>query len=507
MRRFFVAPRRAARAFALWFFISAASMSMLAAYEYQSGLSALSERSRGIETLLAERLAQHDAHLTAIGTLVRMFSRESAPFLQGLAENIIARYPRITDIAVFDLTAENPQSWNYGSVDGPMPISAPPRDTLPHLANAGETEIRPSGVTNSYEIYKLVVPGRMLRMRINADALLDEQQIPAQYALTLGLGQSVLSSLENSGSAVLKASNDLTMHNQSQPLRLTVTRGFGLAELLPPQLVVPLLAALAAAIWLVTYFRYANDERRRQEHRAELLEQDAKLAHAARVNALGEMASGIAHELAQPIAAILAQSQAARRALTIARPDIVEKALEGNIRDAKRAGDILGRMRAYISGAAAHLEEVSLFLALSDAVRLIEADLAQRNIELLVIPASEEITVTIDIISFQQVVLNLIRNAADAAAPGADPRITVSAERERNEAVIKIADNGPGIDPSLLDRVFEPFFTTKQDGMGLGLPLSSRLIEKMDGSLSIRNEGGACFMIRLPSGASNDLPR
>ena len=501
MRRFSIKPKRSRQAFALWLAATVVSVPILAAYEYGSGLSDLSERSWSIETLLAERLAQHDAHLTALGTLIRMSPQEPSLYMQGLAKNIMSRYPRITDFAIFDLD-DLTRAWDYGSADGPKLILEQSAGGLPKLKIAGETAIQPSAAPNSYEIFKLVVPRRILRLRISADALLDGEQLPAQYSVTLAFGDSVLSHRDNGRSALVNVSTVVLMSNHSQPLRLTVARDLGFAELLPSQLVLPLLALLAAVTWLVTRYLYASEERRRQEQRAALLEQDAKLAHAGRLNALGEMASGIAHELAQPLAAMLAQSQAARRALTIGRSDILERALDANIREAKRAGDILGRMRAYISGVAARLEEVPLAQALAEAVRLIETDLSQRNIKLSVTLSSEDDTVAIDVISFQQVILNLIRNAADAVAHQTSPRIALSAERERNEVLIKIADNGPGIDPSSLDRIFEPFFTTKPDGMGLGLPLSSRLIEKMDGSLSARNEGGACFIIRLPSGSS-----
>ena len=230
-----------------------------------------------------------------------------------------------------------------------------------------------------------------------------------------------------------------------------------------------------------------------------LLEQDAKLAHAGRVNAMGEMASGIAHELAQPIAAILSQSQAARRALAIKRSDILEKAIDANIRDAKRAGDILSRMRAYISGAAARIEEVPLSDAVSEALQLVQADLAQRGITLKVTLSDHVGTGKIDVISFQQVIHNLIRNAADAVAGGDNPTIALDARALESEILITISDNGPGIEPASLDRIFDPFFTTKKDGMGLGLPLSSRLIENMNGSIEASNDGGARFTIHLPA--------
>jgi signal transduction histidine kinase len=450
--------------------------------------------------LLAERLAQHDAHLSGLGAVVRMSASEPSPSLQGLSENIIARYPRITHIATLTLRDQTASAIDYGKAEGPVVQAEQPVSELPILAEIGGTAVRPVVGIRAYEIFKLVAPDRILRMRINADALINMDHGPGPYSATLTLGDTRLAALHRTGPAILEASSVSQLSNHSQPLRLTISRGFGLAELVPLWLTTPMLVTLAIVTWLAVLYRNERRDHRRQEKRAMLLEQEAKLAHAGRINAMGEMASGIAHELAQPIAALLSQSQAARRALTIDRGDILEKAVEANVREAKRAGDILGRMRAYISGAAAQIEEISLSKAVKHALSLVETDLEKRGIALNVSFSGEIDRVRIDVIAFQQVVHNLIRNAADAVADRETPRIDVATRLLGNEALILILDNGPGIDAVMLTRIFEPFFTTKATGMGLGLPLSARLIETMDGSIEARNEGGACFVIRLPMG-------
>ncbi len=497
MKRFLTVRALPFQAIGIWFAASLCGLLLLAAYQYRSGLSELSDRARSAETLLAERLAQHDAHLSGLGAVVRMSAREPSSSLQGLSENIIARYPRITDIATLNLGPQTASVIDYGKVSGPALEVQQPVSDLPRLADVGETAVRPVPGAHAYEIFKLVSSGRILRLRINADALLGVDPDPGPYSANLMLGDTLLAAHHQTGPAVLTASSVLQENNHSQPLNLTISRGFGLAELLPPWLVFPMLVILAAVTWLVGKYRNASRDQRRQEQRAILLEQEARLAHAGRINAMGEMASGIAHELAQPIAALLSQSQAARRARMIDRDDILEKALEANIREAKRAGDILGRMRAYISGAAAQIEQMPLSRAMREALSLVETDLAQRGITLDVILSDETVSVRIDVIGFQQVVHNLIRNAADAVVDRDIPRIGVATRLIDDEALIMITDNGPGIDTAMLTRIFEPFFTTKTAGMGLGLPLSARLIETMEGSIEARNEGGACFVIRL----------
>ncbi|WP_313199444.1 sensor histidine kinase [Rhizobium sp.] len=487
------------RALAVWLLMSLAAIGLLVAYQYVSGLSDLSKRARSMEMLLAERLAQHDAHLSGLGAVVRMSPDEPSTSIQGLAENIIARYPRITNITTITIGNGTVRAVSYGRAQHPEIANLQPNLDLTGLDKIGDTSARPATTPHAYEIFKLVAPKRILRLRIDTGALLDMGDGGADYSSTLSLDGAVLLETSRGTHALLTASNALDTSNHSQPLHLTVSRGFRLNELAPPHLALPLLAALAAITWLIMRYRHASRERQSQERRATLFEQEAKLAQVGRINAMGEMASGIAHELAQPIAAMLSQSQAAKRALTIDRPDILVTAVDANIRDAKRAGDILARMRAYVSGAPARIEEVTLAGAVTDALRFVEGDIAQRGITLVVTQSNEIGTGCIDVISFQQVLHNLVRNAADAVADRQNPRITVDVRRQGDEVLIIIADNGPGIDPSSLSRISDPFFTTKTDGMGLGLPLSARLLEKMNASIEACNDGGARFTIHLPT--------
>ncbi len=484
---------------ALWLLAALIAIAGVAAFQYRAGVAELQQWADETDTLLAEKLGQHDAHMTALAAVIRMSPEEPSASVQGLAQSITGFYPRIAEIATIRIEGGIAHVTGYGKADGANIEGDLPSDTLPNLKKPGETDIRPVEGQPAYFITKLVEPGRLLRLRIDAASLIGTDRTQGDYRLVLSLGDTFLFTHGAEGTPLMTAEAGFSASNSAQPLHLEITRGFTLAELLPLRFILPLLLALAAVGWLVTQYRNASRERRRQELRATLLEQEARLAHAGRVNALGEMASGIAHELAQPVAAMLSQSQAARRALTQERQDILEQALDANIREAKRAGDILGRMRAYISGAEARMETMRLDEALLGAIRLIEADLAARGIRLDISIAEPSCRIAIDVISFQQVVHNLIRNAADALAGRPDALITLRARQDGGQAVITITDNGPGIEPAALTRIFDPFFTTKPDGMGLGLPLSARLIEKMEGTLEAENDGGARFTIRLPA--------
>lgn len=487
---------------AIWLISSLISIATVAAIEYRAGLAELSALARQTDTLLAEKLAQHDAHMTALAAVIRMSPTEPSPTIQGLANSITAFYPRIDDIATIHVDGPTAHVVTYGKPTGPTVAEYPAGAELPGFNKPGETAIRAIVGKNAYDIYKLVESNRLLRLRINASALLPADEISPGYFVGLSLDDIKLFTSGANEASRLSAATSLSASNPGQPLHLTLGRRFSLGELMPPRLIAPLMLGLAALVWLVVGYRNARQERHRQERRAALLEQEARLAHAGRVNALGEMASGIAHELAQPVAALLSQSQAARRALVIQDNDILLQALDANVREAKRAGDILGRMRAYISGAKARIEMVALADALTDAVRLVEADLVQRSIALNIAISDRSCMVAIDVISFQQVIHNLIRNAVEALFGRPEPRINLWTGSEGQDVIIAVADNGPGIDVAALDRIFEPFFTTKPDGMGLGLPLCARLIEKMNGTIEARNDDGGCFIIRLPSGGA-----
>ncbi|MFK0386431.1 sensor histidine kinase [Agrobacterium sp. NPDC090273] len=473
----------------------------VAVVRYNTGLSELAATTRQTDVLLAEKLAQHDAHLTALAAVVRMSNDEPAESVQGLAQSVSTFYSRITNIATIRIEGPISRVVTYGAATGPL-VSFEPTEGLLLPQRPGDTMVRAIPGAHAYDIYKLVDFNRLLRLRIDATRLLAIEQMPPEYSVGLSLGDSVLFARPTSAPAITSATEALSSSNAGQPLELTVSRVFGPKELLPPLVLIPVLVVLAGALWLVRQYRHASSERRRQEQRAALLEQETQLAHAGRVNALGEMASGIAHELAQPVAAMLAQSQAARRAITINRTDILEQALDANVREAKRAGDILGRMRAYICGADAKIENVSLTDALTGALRLVETDIVQRGIVLETSISEKPCLIAIDVISFQQVIHNLIRNAVDALVNRPAPHIRISAEPQGKEVIITVRDNGPGLDPALIERIFEPFFTTKKDGMGLGLPLCARLIEKMNGTLEAHNDDGACFTIRMPLGSA-----
>ncbi len=245
-------------------------------------------------------------------------------------------------------------------------------------------------------------------------------------------------------------------------------------------------------------------ERKRAEE--ELRQRSEELAQAGRVLALGELSTSLAHELNQPLAAVMSNAQAARRFLDHRPPDLseVRQALQDIERDDRRAGEILQRLRAFIKRAEIGREQVDLNEIGREVLGLVRAEASRRGITTVARLASDLPAVRGDRVALQQVLLNLVLNALDAAEKSAvsERRVIVGSRRERNGAVavMAVTDNGPGVDPQKLDRLFEPFYTTKANGIGLGLSLSRSLVEAHGGQVwaEPNPDGGMTFSFRLP---------
>lgn len=239
--------------------------------------------------------------------------------------------------------------------------------------------------------------------------------------------------------------------------------------------------------------------------REALRQHETKLAHALRINSMGEMASGIAHELTQPLTALLSQSQAGRRiaAANGLADTPIDSVLAANVLQAKRAADILVRLRAYVGKSAQAAGIHDLCQHVADIVALSRIDLDRRGIALDIdLPAAPALA-RIDPVEIEQVIHNLIRNAADAVeqAGRSDGWVLVSLKHAGANYHITVSDNGTGIPPDILPRLFEPFFSSKPDGMGLGLSLCESIVDRFDGGIYAENGagGGAIFTVRLPA--------
>jgi signal transduction histidine kinase len=279
------------------------------------------------------------------------------------------------------------------------------------------------------------------------------------------------------------------------------------------------LQALLAGVLVVERRRRirAQEELTERQHLEKLTEMKVRrtldqLAHVGRVAALGELAASLAHELNQPLAAILSNAQAARRLLDAipAQLSEVREALEDIISDDKRAGEVIRRMRTLLKKGQTRHELLSLNDLVHEVARLVANDMLLRDTTLRLELASPLPAVRGDGIQLQQVVLNLLINALDAMAgvPVGRREVRVcTAHLSQEQVELIVQDSGGGIEPARLPLVFEPFYSTKEHGLGMGLPISRSIVEAHGGQLLAESPPGQGALIRcvLPVVAS-DVP-
>lgn len=233
---------------------------------------------------------------------------------------------------------------------------------------------------------------------------------------------------------------------------------------------------------------------------------EARLTHLGRFHLLGEMASGIAHEINQPLSAITTYAEAAKRLMRRNPPDseALEKICDRIAQQAHRASEVISNLRSFLRKHDVHTEAVDVNAMINDVMNLIEADAHAEGIEVATRPGENVPPVNADRIQLQEVVLNLTRNAVDAMRHGLRKQKGIhitTAVTEDGAASIEVLDHGHGVPKSLSSSIFHPFVTTKQDGLGVGLAISRTIVESYGGTLvfSDNPQGGARFIVRLPA--------
>jgi two-component system sensor kinase FixL len=245
----------------------------------------------------------------------------------------------------------------------------------------------------------------------------------------------------------------------------------------------------------------------RKETESEVQRQRAELMHVARVSTLGELAASIAHELAQPLGAILSNAEAAEIFINREPPALEEvRSVLADIReDDERAGEVIRRLRALLRRHELDQQPLGINSLVDDVLKLVKGDASLRNVTTSAELAPALPMIAGDRIYLQQVMLNLILNGMDAVSeqPPERRRLTVRTRRDANGGIeLAIADWGHGIKPQERARLFEPFFTTKAKGMGMGLSISKTIIESHRGKIWVEDnaDGGAVFKVWLPRG-------
>lgn len=245
------------------------------------------------------------------------------------------------------------------------------------------------------------------------------------------------------------------------------------------------------------------EERRRAE--ASLRQTQDELIQAAKLAVLGQLAAGVNHELNQPLAAIRAYGENARRFIALSQLDQADANLEQIVELTHRMADISAQLRQFSRKSSERHEAIAMQSCVAYALRLFQTRLNDGHMRLEQHMPETPVWVLGDLVRLEQVIVNLIINALQAVQDTPRPVIGITLEAAEASIRLHVTDNGPGMAKAHLSRVFEPFFSTRAPGtgLGLGLSISARIMEDLGGRLTATNraEGGACFTLALPRSA------
>ena len=256
---------------------------------------------------------------------------------------------------------------------------------------------------------------------------------------------------------------------------------------------------------ILGFYVLAQDISERIRSEEESRQHQAQLTQVSRVAMMGELATGLAHEINQPLCAIISNAQSGQRFLMgemFDRQEIRE-VLSDIIADGRRAGEVIQRLRAFLKSGKLECQPLDLNQICSEVAALVKQDAASRHVNLSFDLAASLPATSGDRIHLQQVLINLIINAFDAmeSTDRSERNLTVRTSMEGPGVVkVSVIDSGPGIQDDATEKIFEPLFTTKSAGLGMGLPISRTIAEAHDGRLwaTSNPQGGATFHLELP---------
>lgn len=473
---------RAAWPLAGWLLLTAAGCGLLAYFARQALHDRFEADARIAHRLLSQRAAQHDAVLATLALL-------QPPADDASLQRLASVYPQVTRVKRLAGGAPDPAFTDA--------LATSRRERQPAFASWDARTGRLWLV--------LAAEPAAYALEVNMAAAVPRAEWP------LSRDGPVRFTLERGGQALVvqpgyrflypigRFEARKTLAPPSQPLDVVVSRDVGLTEL--PWL--PWLAWAAASAAIVGAM-HGWQRQRAARHRAEEL---LRLGQVARLNTLGELAAGLAHELNQPLTAVVANAQAARRLLDDDPPELEQArgAMLKATEQARRASEVVARLRRTIERPGGEpTQPVVLREAVLHAFDLLEPEFARRGVAPR-LQGPEGVRVRAEPVALEQIVHNLLMNALQALdrVPPHERELDVDVAAAPEGGVLCVADSGPGIAPELLPRVFEPFFSTREQGLGLGLSLCESLAAGMGGSLQAqaRAPRGALFRLTLPIAA------
>lgn len=517
-------------AISIWLIALLAYTSVSAVTIFRDKSDMFAAKADEIATALDRRIAQNFAFVKSLEGFSAVSGVESMKVFSSLVQHIMDACPRIHLIHLYELpkgdhpshatlVASFPSTTDVAAIPAVLPaVISQPRGMIRGFADSrfpGRyfTTAHVENDNAHYAIIMLLDVEGMIKPLLPSGSPQVEWIIGGLPAILLnGQQDSPLSPLLRLDRTIITASHktaseDLTKFPEGTVFRISET--VNPSELFNPLGLVAycsLSAAAVAAAYYTLHQRRLSQRLRQSEEealgRAARLEKENRLEHAARVNAIGELAAGIIHELAQPLTSLLSQSQASLKVLEEKEPRIVllKQAMDANVRDARRAGRILGKIRDYIANTAAAPEITTLNSAILEIVEILNSEIKRQNVSLVLCLAEPSPVANINQVELEQVIHNLVRNSIEALSTLEQPqkRITIQTITDHNANIIQVSDNGPGLSHDTLSQLFQPFFTTKNSGMGLGLSLSQRIVQRVGGLLTASNKDGAVFTITLP---------
>lgn len=427
--------------------------------------------------LMSQRAVQHDAILETLQLL-------QPEGLEGLAKRLAAVYPQVLDVRQGDI----------GSlVTGSEGASA--ERSLRVDWSAGrfwmttpQTGV-PAGMRYALEVsFPLMVPW--------SEWPFGDRPVAGMTEVAIALGPDRWE-IQPRVAAHALFQFDFRKHlaADSQPFDLVARRSFLWADLPWFPMLMLWFGWTALAVVALTLWRQRENQRR-----AEAL---LRLGQVSRLNALGELAAGLAHELNQPLTAVVAGAQASRRLLEDEPPDVVgaRDAMQQVAGQARRAAEVVSRLRRTIErpGASA-VQPVDLGRVVRELMQLMAPECRRRGIAVQLPEGSG--WVLADPVAVEQILHNLASNALHALEGVAAPRLSWALRASSGRVCLALSDNGPGLPPQVEARLFEPFVTDRADGLGLGLSLCETLAQEMNGRLwhekPVRGTG-ATFVLELPA--------
>ncbi len=441
--------------------------------------------------LLSQRAAQHDAILATLALLGPV-----TPAQDGLEQRLAAVYPQLLAV----VRRNSAQAWpDIGFED------AERRSRISKRAELGMVDVR----TGQYTLVQASEPASFA-LRIDVQRLVPWQEWPVKKAgpvrvvlahagQSLGLqpGQSADAEPFGLTAGFIFAK---PLASDSQPFVLQLRQATGPAHWPWTWLLGWIMVSTLILVGFAGWQRASRSNRRAQQ----LLQ----FGQVARLNAMGELAAGVAHELNQPLSAIVANAQATRRMLDDDTPalDTVRHAIEQIEAQGRRAANVVKRLRRQVvtPDTTGPVRQTDLLACVRQVQNLLKPDIQRCGASITIQGSSMHVLA--DSVALEQIIHNLLNNALQMldTVPDSDRTVRITLASEKGHGVMTMRDNGPGIATDAMPHLFEPFYSTRGGGLGLGLSLCESLTQAMHGTLTAHNTvpRGAEFRLTLPLAGS-----